>query len=65
MGIIKDKDLGFIKYEFQVIYETEGVQQYFQTLDEWFERREINHLKFKPFRDIRQKITNENYRKNN
>jgi len=65
MGIIKDKDLGFIKYEFQVIYETEGVQQYFQTLDEWFERREINHLKFKPFRDIGQKITNENYRNNN
>lgn len=60
MGIIKDKDLEFIKYEFQVIYETEGVQKYFETLDVWFETRKINHLKFQPFRDIGQKIINDN-----
>lgn len=60
MKIIKDEDLDFIKYEFQVIYETEGVHQYFEFLDDYFLRREINHIKFKPFRDIGQKITNEN-----
>ena len=61
MGIIKNKDLEFIKYEFQVIYEYPDVQSYFQTLDRWFHSREINHLKFQPFRDVGQIITNNNY----
>lgn len=61
MGIIKDKDLEFIKYEFQIIYEYEGVQSYFQTLDGWFATRQISHLKFQPFRDVGQIITNNNY----
>jgi hypothetical protein len=61
MGIIKDADLNFIKYEYQVIYETEGVQEYFMTLDEWFQRRQISHLKFKPFREIGHKIIKANY----
>lgn len=61
MGIIKDKDLEFIKYEFQIIYEYEGVQSYFQTLDGWFAARQISHLKFQPFRDVGQIITNNNY----
>jgi hypothetical protein len=63
MGIIKNADLEFIKYEFQIIFEYEGVQQYFQTLDGWFETRQINHLKFQPFRDVGQLITNDNYRR--
>ena len=37
MGIIKDKDLNFIKYEFQIIYQTEDVQEYFKTLDLWLD----------------------------
>lgn len=61
MGIIKDKDLEFIKYEFQIIYEYQGVQSYFQTLDCWFAARQISHLKFQPFRDVGQIITNNNY----
>lgn len=61
MGIIKEKDLEFIKYEFQIIYEYQGVQSYFQTLDGWFAARQISHLKFQPFRDIGQIITNNNY----
>jgi len=63
MGIIKDTDLEFIKYEFQVIYETDGVHEYFKFLDEYFQRRGINHIQFKPFREIGQKITSENYKK--
>jgi hypothetical protein len=65
MKIINDKDLEFIKYEFQVIYENEEIQRYFNTLDGWFEVREINHLKFQPFRDIGEKITNENHNAKN
>lgn len=60
MGIIKDQDLEFIKYEFQVIYETKGVHQYFKFLDDYFERRQIRHKKFQPFRDIGKKITKDN-----
>jgi hypothetical protein len=63
MKIIKNADLEFIKYEFQIIFEYEGVQQYFHTLDGWFEERQINHLKFQPFRDVGQLITNNNYRR--
>lgn len=62
MGIIKKKDLEFIKYEFQIIYEYQGVRSYFQTLDRWFQARQISHLKFQPFRDVGQIITNNNYR---
>lgn len=62
MGIIKNKDLEFIKYEFQIIYEYQAVQSYFQTLDGWFQARQISHLKFRPFRDVGQIITNNNYR---
>tara|TARA_R110002050_G_scaffold44572_1_gene106141 strand:- start:706 stop:1182 length:477 start_codon:yes stop_codon:yes gene_type:complete len=61
LGIVKIKDLDFIKYEFQVIYETQGVQDYFQTLDTWFERRQISHKKFQPFRDVGKLITQNNY----
>jgi len=61
MSILKSKDLDFIKYEFQVIYETPGVQDYFQTLDHWFERRQISHKKFQPFRDVGELITQKNY----
>jgi len=61
MGVIKDQDLEFIKYEFQIIYEYESVQLYFQTLDSWFKTRQITHLKFQPFRDVGKMITNENY----
>ncbi|MCD9014434.1 hypothetical protein [Parachryseolinea silvisoli] len=61
MGIIKEADLNFIKYEFQVIYETKAVQEYFNTLDDWFQQRKISHLKFKPFREIGQKIVKDNY----
>lgn len=61
MRIIKDKDLEFIKYEFQVIYENFDVQKYFKTLDGWFQERQINHFKYQPFRDIGKKITTENY----
>jgi hypothetical protein len=63
MKIIKDEDLDFIKYEFQVIYETEAVHKYFEFLDKHFQSRNINHIKFKPFRDIGLKITTDNYRK--
>jgi len=63
MGIIKDKDLDFIKYEFQVIYENEEVQSYLETLDGWFQARQITHLKFQPFRDVGQIITNNNYQR--
>lgn len=62
MKIIKDKDLEFIKYEFQIIYEYQGVQSYFQTLDGWFHTRQITHIKFQPFRDVGLRITNNNYR---
>jgi hypothetical protein len=61
MGIIKDKDLEFIKYEFQIIYENSDVQNYFKTLDGWFKTRQISHLKFQPFRNVGQIITNKNY----
>ncbi|MBK6380390.1 MAG: hypothetical protein IPP81_07350 [Chitinophagaceae bacterium] len=61
MGIIKNQDLEFIKYEFQVVYETEGVQQYFEFLDQYFQTRGINHRKFQPFRDIGQKIVTDNF----
>jgi hypothetical protein len=60
MGIIKDEDLEFIKYEFQVIYETEGVHSYFKFLDAYFRTKKINHLKFQPFRDIGKRIINNN-----
>lgn len=61
MGIINDRDLEFIKYEFQIIYECPDVQNYFQTLDGWFKTRRINHLKFQPFRNVGQIIANKNY----
>lgn len=57
MKIIKAKDLEFIKYEFQVIYENIQVENYFKTLDYWFKIRQINHLKFPPFRDVGQMIS--------
>lgn len=62
MNIITDEDLDFIKYEFQIIYETKGVHEYFEFLDMYFLKRKITHTKFKPFRDLGQKITNENYK---
>lgn len=65
MGIVKDKDLEFIKYEFQIIYEYKAVQAYFQTLDSWFEARQISHLKFQPFRDVGKIIAKNNYKKIN
>lgn len=60
MKIINDRDLEFIKYEFQIIYEYRGVQLYFQTLDGWFQSRQITHLKFQPFRDVGQIIVDKN-----
>ncbi|MFW5983094.1 MAG: hypothetical protein ACOCQ4_01230 [bacterium] len=62
IGIIRDEDLEFIKYEFQIIYEYESVQLYFQTLDSWFNARQISHLKFQPFRNVGQIISNKNYK---
>lgn len=61
MKIIMDKDLEFIKYEFQVVYDDLGVQSYFQTLDCWFKTRQITHLKFQPFRDVGLIIKKNNY----
>ncbi len=62
MDIIKDRDLEFIKYEFQIIYENSDVQNYFKTLDDWFKARQINHLKFQPFRNVGKHVTNANYK---
>jgi hypothetical protein len=57
MRIVKDVDLEFIKYEFQVLYEYREVQLYFETLDVWFKTRKINHLKFQPFRDVGRELS--------
>ncbi|OJW00979.1 MAG: hypothetical protein BGO52_05955 [Sphingobacteriales bacterium 44-61] len=64
MKIIKKEDLDFIKYEFQILYEYPGVQKYFETLDEWFERRKIDHLKFNPFRRVGKLIIGNNFNVN-
>lgn len=61
MDIIKDQDLEFIKYEYQIIYEYPDVQNYFKTLDGWFQARKISHLKFQSFRNVGQIITTKNY----
>lgn len=63
MGIIKEKDLEFIKYEFQIIYEYKAVHSYFKTLDAYFKERQISHLKFQPFRDVGKIIAKKNYSK--
>jgi hypothetical protein len=63
MKIIKDADLEFIKYEFQIIYENKSVTAYFKTLDNWFQIRKITHLKFHPFRKVGKMLSDLNYSK--
>ncbi len=58
MKIIKSKDLEFIKYEFQIVFENFEIKKYFKTLDGWFAKRQINHLKFQPFRNVAKIIIN-------
>lgn len=61
MGIVRDRDLEFIKYEIQIIYEDPYIKSYFKTLDYWFKIRQISHLKFQTFRDLGKTITENNY----
>lgn len=63
MGIIRKSDLDFIKYEFQIIYENQEVNRYFEFLDNWFLTRKITHKKFEPFRTVGKQIVVDNYKK--
>lgn len=59
-GIITEEDLEFFEYEFIIIYENEQIKSYLTWLDNWFERREINNLKYEHFRKTGEYLSNKN-----
>ena len=62
LGLVRLKDIELVSYEYLVIYQNPEVQEYFQFLDDWFDRRGIKNPPFDKFRSLGKVLEGRDYR---
>lgn len=62
LGILTKEDMKFFEYEFLVIYNDKGIQNYLSFLDRWLKSRKIKTPKFEYFRSTAKLLKTENYK---
>lgn len=56
MGLLSEKDLELISYEYRTIYQHQETKNYFSFLDQWYKEKGLPGKAFSSFRNIGEKI---------
>ena len=52
MGLLSERDLELMSYEYRVVYRNSEMEKYFAFLDDWYNHNELPSQAFKSFRNI-------------